>query len=118
MYKSTVKEIGPLALSFGEENIIILFGPKAPQEIKEISIIHEQNGDESAFPIQEGGKLVVDDQEFTISKVGSAANDNLKEIGHISIYFTEPFEEVLPGAVFASPHHLPTFKEGSKIEFK
>ncbi|QHZ48455.1 PTS glucitol/sorbitol transporter subunit IIA [Bacillus sp. NSP9.1] len=118
MYKSTVREIGPLALSFEEENIVILYGPQAPRELREVSIIHENDGGESEEPIQEGGKLVIDDQEFTINKVGSSANDNLKELGHISIYFTEPFAEVLPGAVFASPHRLPVFKEGSTIEFK
>ncbi|WP_129732081.1 PTS glucitol/sorbitol transporter subunit IIA [Ectobacillus funiculus] len=118
MYKSIVKEIGALALSFEEEKIVVLFGPQATQELKEIAVIHELEGNGSEEPIKEGGTLQIDDQQFTITAVGSAANNNLKELGHISIYFSEPAEQVLPGAVFASPHVLPKFKEGSIIEFK
>jgi glucitol/sorbitol PTS system EIIA component len=118
VYKSIVKEVGALALSFEEDKVCILFGPQAPQELKEVSIIHELEGDSSDEPIQVGGTFQVDDEEFTITAVGSAANNNLKELGHISIYFSEPNEEVLPGAVFASPFKLPQFKDGSVIEFK
>ena len=118
MYRSIVKEVGALALSFEEEKVTILFGPQAPQELKEVSIIHEFEEVSSDEPIKEGGTLRVDDQEFTITAVGSAANNNLKELGHISIYFSEPSEQVLPGAVFASPFELPKFKDGSVIEFK
>jgi glucitol/sorbitol PTS system EIIA component len=118
MYKSIVKEIGALALSFEEEKIVILFGPQAPQELKEVAVIHEFEEDSSEEPIKEGGILQIDDQQFTITAVGSAANNNLKELGHISIYFSDPAEQVLPGAVFASPYVLPKFKDGSVIEFK
>lgn len=118
MYKSIVKEIGALALAFEEEKIVILFGPQAPQELKEVAVIHESQEDSSEEPIKKGGILQIDDQQFTIRAVGSAANNNLKELGHISIYFSEPPEQVLPGAVFASPYVLPQFKNSSVIEFK
>ncbi|MCT9853451.1 PTS glucitol/sorbitol transporter subunit IIA [Priestia megaterium] len=118
MYKSIVKEIGELALSFEEEKIMILFGPQAPEGLKEVAVIHEVEEDGSEQPIKEGGTLQINDQQFTITAVGSLANNNLKELGHISIYFSEPTEEVLPGAVFASPHVLPQFENGSVIEFK
>jgi PTS system glucitol/sorbitol-specific IIA component len=118
MYKSIVKEIGELAMSFEEEKIMILFGPQAPEGLREVAVIHEVEEDQSESPIKEGSTLKIDDQEFTITAVGSAANDNLKELGHISIYFTDPAEEVLPGAVFASPQVLPQVKDGSVIEFK
>ncbi|MGM0878794.1 MAG: PTS glucitol/sorbitol transporter subunit IIA [Bacillota bacterium] len=118
MYKSIVREVGELALSFEEDKIMILFGPQAPQELKEIVVIHEVEEDSSEEPIKEGGTIQIDDQQFTITAVGSAANKNLKELGHISVYFTEPLEEVLPGSVFASPHAFPQFKNGSVIEFK
>ncbi|MFC3039714.1 PTS glucitol/sorbitol transporter subunit IIA [Virgibacillus xinjiangensis] len=118
MYKSVVENVGPLALAFEEEKVIILFGPQAPDELKEVSIIHEAAEDSSENPIKEGGKFIVDDQEYTVTAVGSSANENLKELGHISIYFSEPNEDVLPGAVFASPSKLPECKDGSVIEFK
>ncbi|WP_042146734.1 PTS glucitol/sorbitol transporter subunit IIA [Paucisalibacillus sp. EB02] len=118
MYKTKITEVGTLAPSFEEEKIIILFGPEAPQEIREIALIHDVSEDSLEEPVKVGGVLQIDDQEFTITAVGSAANQNLKELGHISIYFTEPAEEVLPGAVFASPSEFPKFKDGSIIIFK
>lgn len=118
MYKSIVKEIGELALSFEEEKIMILFGPQTPEGLRDVAVIHEVKEDQSENPIQEGHTLKVDDQEFSITAVGSAANNNLKELGHISIYFNEPNGEILPGAVFASPYELPRVKNGSVIEFK
>jgi PTS system glucitol/sorbitol-specific IIA component len=118
MYKSVVTEVGEMALAFEEEKVIILFGLQAPQELKEVAIIHESVIDNSLNSIKEGGIFQVDDQQYTVTAVGSAANNNLKELGHISIYFSNPQDQVLPGAIFASPYALPKFKNGSVIEFK
>ena len=118
MYKSVVTEVGDLALAFEEEKVSILFGPQAPQELKEIAIIHESIIADSEESIIEGGVFNVDDQQYKITAVGSAANTNLRELGHISIYFSEPELEILPGAVFVSPHVFPKYKNGSVIEFK
>lgn len=117
MSKSIIKEVGPLVPSFESEKVVVLFGPTAPGELREISVIHEQE-EPSDDAIQEGGKFVVDNQEYTITAVGSAANANYKELGHISIYLQDPTEEVLPGAVFVSPFDFPKFNEGGIIEFK
>ncbi len=116
MIKSVIKEVGPLVPSFEEEKVAVLFGPDAPAELQEISVIHEQE-EFSDDAIQEGGKFVLDDKEYTITAVGSAANANYKDLGHISIYFQEPNEEVLPGAVFVSPFDFPKFNEGGVIKF-
>lgn len=117
MYKSNVQEVGEMALAFEEEKVIILFGPQAPNELREVSIIHEAVED-SDEPIKKGGNFVVDDQVYTIEAVGSSANDNLNELGHISIYFQDVPEDVLPGAVFVSPKQLPKVSNNSTIEFK
>jgi PTS system glucitol/sorbitol-specific IIA component len=118
MYKSIVKEVGEMALAFEEEKVIILFGPQAPDALKEVAVIHESENEGSDEVIKEGGIFQVDDQQFRITAVGSAANQNLKELGHISIYFSDPEDQVLPGAIFATPYVLPKFRNGSVIEFK
>ncbi|MGE8203748.1 PTS glucitol/sorbitol transporter subunit IIA [Heyndrickxia sp. NPDC080065] len=117
MSKTIVQEIGVLVPTFKEDKIVILFGPQAPQELREISVIHEfeELTEES---IKEGGTIRFDEEEFTVTAVGSLANQNFKELGHISIYFQEPQGEVLPGSVFASPHQFPTIQEGTVISFK
>ncbi|MBC8930687.1 PTS sorbitol transporter subunit IIA, partial [Escherichia coli] len=38
---SKIMEIGPLVPAFEEEKIVILFGPTATNELREISVIHE-----------------------------------------------------------------------------
>ncbi|UJW58029.1 PTS glucitol/sorbitol transporter subunit IIA [Bacillus sp. A116_S68] len=117
MYKSNVIEMGSLVESFKEEMLVILFGPEAPKELREVSVIHECV-QISENPVQEGGLLIIDNQEYSITAVGSSANQNLKELGHISIYFNEIEGDILPGAVFVSPSSMPIIKEGSTIIFK
>ncbi|MEW9670912.1 PTS glucitol/sorbitol transporter subunit IIA [Ammoniphilus sp. 3BR4] len=116
MVKSVVTQVGPLALSFEEEKVIILFGPSAPEELKEVSVIQEiqESGDE---PISAGDTLQIGEQEYKLVKVGSSAYKNLLEIGHISIYFSEAPDEVLPGSIYVTPDLFPIIKEGDTILF-
>lgn len=117
MSKTIVQEVGILVPTFKEDNIVILFGPQAPKELREMSVIHEFE-ELTEEPLKEGGTIHFGDESFTITAVGSLANQNLKELGHISIYFKEPEGDVLPGSVFASPHQFPTINEGTVIWFK
>jgi len=116
MAKSIVKQIGTLVPTFKDDKIIILFGPQAPQELIDISVIHEFT-ELSEEPLKVGGIIKFDHQEYEITHVGNVANDNLKELGHVSIYFQEPFDGVLPGAVLVKPSEVPEINEGTVIEF-
>jgi glucitol/sorbitol PTS system EIIA component len=115
--KSIVKEIGLLVPTFKEDKILILFGPQAPKELREMAVIHEFE-DLGEEPLKEGGTIQFGDESFTITALGNLANKNFKELGHISIYFQEPMDNVLPGAVFAAPHTFPTINEGTVIALK
>ncbi|TLS38376.1 PTS glucitol/sorbitol transporter subunit IIA [Pseudalkalibacillus caeni] len=117
MSTTIVKEIGALVPTFKNDKIVILFGPQAPKELREMSVIHEFE-DLTDEPLKVGGKIEFGDEVFTITAVGNKANDNFKELGHISIYFQENNEDILPGAVFASPDNFPTINEGTVIRFK
>jgi glucitol/sorbitol PTS system EIIA component len=86
MSETIITEIGSLVQSFEKEKILILFGPNAPQELREISVIHQFKSDVNDDLLVEDGKLYLGDQEYSITAVGSSANKNLKELGHISIY--------------------------------
>lgn len=118
MTKSVVKEIGGLVSAFKEDKILILFGPQAPKELREMAVIHEFEILEGE-PLKPGGTIAFGEESFTITALGDHANKNFEELGHISIYFQEPDEEVLPGAVFASPYSFPnTINEGTVISVK
>ncbi|MCH4054338.1 MAG: PTS glucitol/sorbitol transporter subunit IIA [Atopobiaceae bacterium] len=116
MYKTKVTEIGELVPQFEEQKILVMFGPTAPDELKEICVIHEVEQDDSDAPLHEGGTITFGDQSFKIANVGSMANANLKELGHLSIYFREkPDPEVLPGAICATPLGFPHVSVGDHI---
>jgi PTS system glucitol/sorbitol-specific IIA component len=117
MSTTVVQEIGILFHTFKEDNTVILFGSGAPKEFREMSVIHEFY-ELPEKPLIVGGTIHFGDESFTITALGTQANQNLKELGHISIYFKEPFAEILPGAVFVSPHTFPTINEGTVISFK
>lgn len=116
MYKTTVTEIGELVEAFKEESLLILFGPKATPELKAISVIHTHE-DPTEDVIQVGGKFRIGEKEYEIQEVGSAANANFTELGHISIYFREGENEVLPGAIIVSPNEWPDLHVGQAITF-
>lgn len=54
---------------------------------------------------------------YTIEEVGTDANKNLEELGHISVYFRSGQNEVLPGAIVVSPEVFPTITVGDSIQF-
>ncbi|HFK0416011.1 TPA: PTS glucitol/sorbitol transporter subunit IIA [Listeria monocytogenes] len=113
---SKIMEIGPLVPAFEEEKIVILFGPTATNELREISVIHEfQDAPNNA--LTKGNTLLIGEQVYTIGEVGTDANKNLEELGHISVYFRSGQNEVLPGAIVVSPEVFPTITVGDSIQF-
>ncbi|KAB2329284.1 PTS glucitol/sorbitol transporter subunit IIA [Bacillus mesophilum] len=118
MLRTVVKQIGEIVPDFKEENLLILFGPEAPPELKDISVIHEVDENPNGA-IVEGGVLEVGSQVYQISKVGSLANKNFEELGHLSIYFNDDESmELLPGAILVSPAVYPEIQEEDSIIFK
>ncbi|MBA5844439.1 PTS glucitol/sorbitol transporter subunit IIA, partial [Escherichia coli] len=99
-----------------EEKIVILFGPTATNELREISVIHEFQ-DVPNNALTKGNTLLIGEQAYTIEEVGSDANKNLEELGHISVYFRSGQNEVLPGAIVVSPEIFPTITVGDSIQF-
>ncbi|NHW78409.1 PTS sorbitol transporter subunit IIA, partial [Escherichia coli] len=59
----------------------------------------------------------IGEQVYTIEEVGTDANKNLEELGHISVYFRSGQNEVLPGAIVVSPEVFPTITVGDSIQF-
>ncbi|MBL1229869.1 PTS glucitol/sorbitol transporter subunit IIA [Enterococcus sp. BWB1-3] len=117
MYKTTITEIGELVSAFEEEQLVILFGPQATSELRSICIIHEASEEEKNV-LEIGKKVRFGTQQYEIIEVGSAANDNFNELGHVSIYFREGVNEVLPGAIIVSPGNFPKLAIGDTIEIK
>ena len=82
--------------AFEEERLVILFGPSATAELKDICVIHEFE-DQPKDALKVGGKIKFGDQEFTIEEVGSQANANFEELGHIRFIFVTQLAKSFQG---------------------
>lgn len=110
-----VVEIGEMVAAFEEEMLVVLFGETAPPELRAICVVHDYQG-QTGDVLQVGSKIEMGGQVYTISKVGSAANANFQELGHVSIYLREGENDILPGAIIAEPVVFPKLKVGDQIK--
>lgn len=118
MYKTKIVEIGSIVEDFAEEFLVVLFGPAAMAELRDICVIHE-SAEEPKEAIKKGGRLTIGDQEYHILEVGEEANPNFESLGHISIYFRDgENNEILPGAILVEPKIFPKLNVGDEIVFE
>jgi len=76
IFEAKVIQVGPEAQNMIQDaNMLILFGEEAPEDLAEYCFkIDNKN---LLGSILEGGKLVVDNQEYSISSVGNVVEKNL-----------------------------------------
>ena len=114
LYKSSVTEIGELAPSFIAEGMLVFFGESAPEELRTFCIIHKLEHAEGQ--VKEGDFVSIDGHEFEILSVGSVANDNLYNLGHLNLKANGNTVADLPGDVSIAKVDLPEVKIGTQIE--
>lgn len=101
VWQSSVVLIGKDAQELFEAGVFIFFAQPVPDALAEVSLIH--TGPDAEFqPIGAGDELWIGDSRVVIEEVGSMANDNFRQLGHIVIYLNVGDQELLPGAVKAS----------------
>lgn len=112
-YQATVTFIGPLAGEFLAEQIIVLFGQNAPEELAEFAILHD--GVELTAPFVAGDRVTIGEAGFEILAVGEVANDNLANLGHLVLKFNGETEVEMPGDVCLAAVPLPEITLGTVI---
>lgn len=116
IYQTKVKKVGTEAEAFEAEKMIVLFGDNAPEELVDfcyIIDIEKVNSD-----ITEENKLMVDDNEFKITKVGSAVKKNLNDLGHITLKFDGSETAEQSGTLYLEDEALPRLNEDTEIIIK
>ena len=93
-----VKEVGSDAIGFVKENMILFFGDMAPEDLRQYCFI--LNSHELYEEIQSGDLLLIDGYVYTIEEVGSVANENFKNLGHITLHFQYDESEILGGSIY------------------
>lgn len=113
---TSIVELGKQSEELVKNNMVILFDKEAPEAIKHYCLLidnHQFDGE-----IVAGDSLSVDDTQFRITKVGDAANENLKNLGHVTLSFgKKEIEDILPGSIHLEEPLLQTIKQGSKLTF-
>jgi len=114
LYQSTVTEIGELVPTFVAEGMLVFFGESAPEELKTFCIIHRVEHQEGQ--VKPGDTVSIDGHGFEVLAVGSVANDNLYNLGHLNLKADGNKVADLPGDVCIAKVSLPEIKLGTKLE--
>ena len=115
IFETKVIQVGSEAQNMIQDaNMLILFGEEAPEDLSEYCFkIDNKN---LLGSILEGGKLVVDNQEYSISSVGNVVEKNLTGLGHITISFEGSKEGSLPGTLHVVAEQAVVIEKGSTIQ--
>ena len=115
IFEAKVIQVGPEAQNMIQDaNMLILFGEEAPEDLAEYCFkIDNKN---LLGSILEGGKLVVDNQEYSISSVGNVVEKNLTGLGHITISFDASEEGSLPGTLHVAAEKEVVIVQGTTIQ--
>lgn len=99
-YSTKITGWGEDALDFladPENGFIIIFNENAPEELKEIAVLHtaERLGDDPAI----GDTVIICEKVYEITAVGDEALHTLRELGHCTLCFRGDSEPERPGCI-------------------
>ncbi len=113
-YKATITGIGPMALDFLSESMLIVFNENAPAELAEIAVLHKECLVEKDIKV--GDVVAFGDSSYVVTAVGEEANHTFKKMGHCTFKFTGKDAVELPGHIELSGESLPDIKIGDMLE--
>jgi PTS system glucitol/sorbitol-specific IIA component len=100
--RSAVTKVGPDVADLLEGGVLILFADGAPEELAEVSVLHQVDEDPSVEGPSPGAELVIGDISTILTGVGSHAWAKVRDIGHVVINFNGLDEPERPGELCAS----------------
>ena len=113
IYENEVKELGSCVDEFAGGNMFIIFGDKAPDELKDYCYtvsVNPING-----TIRAGQYLVIDGKEYLITAIGDEAPHTLACLGHMTINMSGKTVAELPGSLYTEEAEIPNIEVGTKI---
>lgn len=113
-YKSVITGLGPLALDFLPENMIIVFNENAPEELAELSVLHKESPLDQ--DIKAGDVVLLGNGCYVVTAVGEEANKTFRSMGHCTFKFTGKTVVELPGHIELSGPAPPGIKAGDVLE--
>lgn len=113
VYETKIVSIGSDAEMFKAEEMMVLFGKDAPEDLADYSYIIDVNAINGN--IEAGMVVSLDDQSYGITAVGDVVEKNLGNLGHITLKFDGSDEPTLPGTLHLESKELPDVKVGTTI---
>lgn len=113
--RTKVITIGEDAIS-EEYPMLILFGSECPEELQDACVIHSFLGTLSETVVAEGNQIYFGDQKYEIKACGELADENLRQLGHVTLNFSDELE-MMPGSLLLSPFRVPTIQPDDIITF-
>jgi glucitol/sorbitol PTS system EIIA component len=115
-YQSTVTGVGELAGEFFAEGIIVLFGDDAPEELREIAVVHAPRITDGG--LRPGDRIVLGAESLTVTAVGPVADENLVELGHLVVKRNGADTHAQPGDVCCDEGVIPDLAAGDEIRIE
>lgn len=114
-YVARVTAIGELAGEFIAEGILVFFSNTAPEELQEHAVVHD-NSDGQARDVEVGDTIRIGDHSFPVLAVGTVANENLRNLGHLVLKFNGLQEAEMQGDVNVPEEAIPEIAVGTELE--
>ena len=115
IYQTTITRIGASATMALAEQMLITFREGAPADIEEYCFIH--NHGEFSGALSPGAELQLGEQRYPVTAVGDVAEQNLRELGHITVRFDGEAEAEFPGSIHVSGPTPTDIPLGSTLSF-
>lgn len=115
IYQTTITRIGQSAADALSDQMLITFREGAPVDIEEFCFIHchgELNGS-----LQPGNQLQLGETWYAVTAVGGVAEQNLRELGHITLRFDGQSQAEYPGTVHVDGPVPWTLAPGCTLKF-
>ncbi|EFR44935.1 PTS glucitol/sorbitol transporter subunit IIA [Streptococcus pseudoporcinus] len=116
IFETNIIAVGPEAEEMVRSaNMLILFGQGAPEDLAEFCYTIDNK--KLLGEIKPGGKVLIDNEDYHITAVGSLVSKNLKNLGHITISFDGANQASLPGTLHVFGSTSPKIELGSRVLF-
>ncbi len=113
IFETTVIAIGQDAEEFKQENMLLFFGEEAPPELSDFCYKI------MVTPIRKELFLIwffaLTNEKYAITAVGKVAEENLRQLGHITVNFDGAAISELPGTIHVEQKPLPTINVGDLV---